>query len=62
VFSDRVDVQAVGRQSIGLPGGLVEWVAPVPNIVPGQLLALALAGRGLDPERPPSLSTVTLTN
>ena len=43
-------------------GGLVEWVAPVPNIVPGQLLALALAGRGLDPERPPGLSMVTLTN
>jgi glutamine---fructose-6-phosphate transaminase (isomerizing) len=46
-----------------LPGPrLPEWLAPLGLIVPGQLLAEAVAARlGLDPDRPRGLSKVTQT-
>ncbi len=36
---------------------------PIVSIVPGQLLAMHLAvARGIDPEAPPFITKVTLTN
>lgn len=62
VLSDRPDMRALGDHSIDLPGGLDEWLAPIPDIVPGQLFALALArAAGRDPERPPLIRKVTRT-
>ena len=62
VLSDRPEARALGHRAIDLPGGLEEWLAPITTIVPGQLLALALArASGRDPERPPLLRKVTLT-
>lgn len=63
VLSDRADLRTLGRYSISLPGGVEEWVAPIVNIIPGQLFALALArSTGHDPERPRLLRKVTLTS
>ncbi len=43
------------------PGG-PEWLAPVPAVVPGQLLALHLAwARDLDPDHPVGITKVTRT-
>lgn len=62
VLSDRADLRALGDRSIDLPGGLEEWLAPIPDIVPGQLFAVALArAAGRDPERPPLIRKVTRT-
>jgi glucosamine--fructose-6-phosphate aminotransferase (isomerizing) len=42
--------------------GVPEWLSPITAIVPGQLLALALArARGQDPDRPWGLAKVTRT-
>lgn len=39
-----------------------EWLTPLCFVLPGQLLAEAVAGRrGLDPDRPAGLAKVTLT-
>lgn len=63
VLSDRTDVRALSRHAIALPGGLEEWVAPIASIVPGQLLAVALArATGRDPDHPPLLRKVTMTS
>lgn len=42
--------------------GVPEWLSPITAIVPGQLLALAIASaRGRDPDRPAGLAKVTRT-
>lgn len=63
VVSDLPDALALGdRDAIALPPGVPEWLAPLVAIVPGQLYAWHLAvARGIDPDRPRSLSKVTLT-
>ena len=62
VLSDRADLRRLGDQSMALPGGLEEWLAPIADIVPGQLFALALArAAGRDPEQPPLIRKVTRT-
>jgi glucosamine--fructose-6-phosphate aminotransferase (isomerizing) len=59
VISGRSDAAAFSP--IPLPA-LPAWLAPIASIVPGQLLAYHLArARGLDTERPRSISKVTLT-
>jgi glucosamine--fructose-6-phosphate aminotransferase (isomerizing) len=51
-----------GVTRIPVPGGLPEWLSPIPAIVPAQLLCLHLTiARGLDPDAPRGLSKVTLT-
>jgi glucosamine--fructose-6-phosphate aminotransferase (isomerizing) len=55
------EAQTFGR-AIRLPGKLPELFTPIPYIVPAQLFAACLAGqRGLDPDRPRTLSKVTRT-
>jgi glucosamine--fructose-6-phosphate aminotransferase (isomerizing) len=50
------------RARLPLPAGVPEWLSPVTAVIPGQLLALALAeARGLDPDRPRGLTKVTRT-
>jgi glucosamine--fructose-6-phosphate aminotransferase (isomerizing) len=42
--------------------GVPEWLSPITAIIPGQLVALALAiMRGLDPDRPRGLAKITRT-
>jgi fructoselysine-6-P-deglycase FrlB-like protein len=71
-------VTAAGAKAYGIGGGrtlaeastcalpgtdLPEWVAPLPLIVPGQLLTEALARRlGIDPDVPRGLGKVTQTD
>ncbi|MEO8272882.1 MAG: SIS domain-containing protein [Chloroflexota bacterium] len=60
VISGRSDVATF--DPIALPSPLPPWLAPIASIVPGQLLAYHLArARGLDTERPRTISKVTLT-
>lgn len=60
VISSRTD--AADLAPIAVPVALPPWLAPIASIVPGQLLAHHLAkARGLDTERPRSISKVTLT-
>jgi glutamine---fructose-6-phosphate transaminase (isomerizing) len=47
---------------IRLPRKYGEWFTPIPYVVPAQLFAACLAAqKGIDPDRPRTLSKVTLT-
>lgn len=58
-----VPVVTIGPDgTLPVPNGLPEWLAGIPVAARGQQLALAIAvAKGLDPDRPPALSKVTLT-
>jgi glutamine---fructose-6-phosphate transaminase (isomerizing) len=61
-ISDHGDVLARAAARLPLPIPVREWVSPIAAVVPGQLLALALArARGVDPDQPRGLSKVTET-
>jgi glucosamine--fructose-6-phosphate aminotransferase (isomerizing) len=61
-ISDRDDIVSNADIGLRLPEGIPEWLSPIVAVVPGQLLALALArARSLDPDAPRGLSKVTLT-
>ena len=59
------DLRPFGRRGVrsdAIRSPLPSWLAPIASIVPGQLLAYHLArARGLDTERPRTISKVTLT-
>jgi glucosamine--fructose-6-phosphate aminotransferase (isomerizing) len=58
------DLETAGKcsRAIIMPKEIDEFVAPIPYIVPGQLFAALLAeAKGLDPDKPRSLSKVTRT-
>ena len=58
------DLEAASRctRAIIMPKEIDEFVAPIPYIIPGQLFAALLAdAKGLDPDKPRSLSKVTRT-
>lgn len=62
VVSDREEILTEASQGIRLPGSLDECCSPMVSVVPGQLLAHALAvARGRDPDRPRGLTKVTIT-
>jgi len=62
VLSDVAATRELGRWSIAIPAGVPEWLRPIASIVPAQLFAYHLTvAKGLDPERPRSLSKVTRT-
>jgi glutamine---fructose-6-phosphate transaminase (isomerizing) len=62
VVSDVAATRELGRWSIAIPAGVPEWLRPIVSIVPAQLFAYHLTvAKGLDPERPRSLSKVTRT-
>jgi len=58
------DLEVAGNctRAIIMPKDIDEFVAPIPYIIPGQLFAALLAdAKGLDPDKPRSLSKVTRT-
>ena len=62
VLGDSANGPQPGEHFVPLPGGLPEWLSPIAAIVPGQLLAYHLAyARNLDPDKPRTISKVTLT-
>ena len=61
VISDDQAALALG-DGLPLPAGVPGWLGPIVSIVPGQLFAYHLTrAKGLDPERPRSISKVTST-
>ena len=55
-------VSSLGPRVITIPARIPEILTPIPYIVPAQLFAAALAKeKNLDPDRPRTLSKVTLT-
>jgi glucosamine--fructose-6-phosphate aminotransferase (isomerizing) len=75
VVADRFDGLPAGADVLGLSTGsrsvdrrddaiaiLPDWLMPIVSIIPGQLFAYHLAlARGGDPEKPRSISKITLT-
>jgi glutamine---fructose-6-phosphate transaminase (isomerizing) len=56
------DVDSRATKIIRLPGKMKEIFTPIPYVVPAQLFAACLAAqKGLNPDRPRTLSKVTLT-
>ena len=61
-ISDDADLLRAARSALPLPGGIPEWLSPIPAIIPGQLFAMHLAwSRDLDPDHPRGLKKVTET-
>ncbi|MGA2136771.1 MAG: SIS domain-containing protein [Bryobacteraceae bacterium] len=64
IITDAGNTEAAARgiRTIRLPHKLPELYTPIPYIVPAQLFAACLADeKGLDPDRPRTISKVTLT-
>ena len=63
VITDRGNPEASTRgNAIVIPAKLAELYTPIPYIIPAQLFVACLAGiKGLDPDRPRTLSKVTRT-
>jgi glucosamine--fructose-6-phosphate aminotransferase (isomerizing) len=62
VISDREEALSLAHTPLPLPPGIPEHLAPIPAVVPGQLLALEIARvKGYNPDQPRGLSKVTLT-
>jgi len=61
VISDDAAARAIDR-GLALPPNVPDWLSPVVDIIPGQLYAYHLTrARGLDPDRPRTISKVTET-
>jgi glutamine---fructose-6-phosphate transaminase (isomerizing) len=61
-ISDRPELLGRADSALPLPPGVPEWLSPLPAVVPGQLLTLALArARGRNADAPSGLRKVTLT-
>ena len=57
-----LDAAAMCSRSVIMPREIDEFLAPIPYIIPAQLFAALLAeAKGLDPDKPRSLSKVTRT-
>jgi glucosamine--fructose-6-phosphate aminotransferase (isomerizing) len=65
IFTDMSNREAVesNPRAIVIPGKLSrEWYTPIPYIIPAQIFAASLAEwKGIDPDRPRTLSKVTRT-
>jgi glucosamine--fructose-6-phosphate aminotransferase (isomerizing) len=63
VISDSQEALSQAREGLCIPGGLPEWLTPIPAIVPAQLFCYHLTqAKGYDPEQPRTLRKVTLTH
>jgi glucosamine--fructose-6-phosphate aminotransferase (isomerizing) len=61
VISDDAAARSIDR-GLSLPAGVPDWLSPAVDILPGQLYAYHLTrARGLDPDRPRTISKVTET-
>jgi glucosamine--fructose-6-phosphate aminotransferase (isomerizing) len=62
VITGQQEAASLSTRAIMMPAELDELLAPIPYIVPGQLFAALLAeAKGLDPDKPRSISKVTRT-
>jgi glucosamine--fructose-6-phosphate aminotransferase (isomerizing) len=62
VITSDDDCASLSTRCIRMPGEIDEWLSPIPYIIPGQLFAALLAdAKGLNPDKPRSLSKVTRT-
>lgn len=62
VISDAEATLELTASAIRLPRGLSEWITPIPAIVGAQLFTYHLTvAKGLDPDRPRSITKVTRT-
>jgi len=62
LISDDQDLCNQEGFSIQTPSGIPEWISPVVNVIPGQVLGWQLAEyRGMDPDNPRGLKKVTKT-
>ena len=62
VITDKGNREAAEGRAIIIPAKLPELYSPIPYIVPAQMFAAALATeKGLDPDKPRTLSKVTRT-
>lgn len=62
VISDDPDAQAMANLVLPTPAGIPEWLSPVTNVLPGQILGWQIAvQKGLDPDKPRGLSKITET-
>jgi glucosamine--fructose-6-phosphate aminotransferase (isomerizing) len=62
VITGDEGVALLSSRSIRMPSEIEEFLAPIPYIIPGQLFAALLAdAKGLEPDKPRSLSKVTRT-
>lgn len=63
VITDKGNAEAAdGTRVIALPGRIPEIFTPIPYIIPAQIFAASLAAqKGLDPDRPRTLTKVTRT-
>jgi glutamine---fructose-6-phosphate transaminase (isomerizing) len=62
VITGDIDTATKCTRSIIMPREIDEFLAPIPYIIPAQLFAALLAeAKGLDPDKPRSLSKVTRT-
>lgn len=62
VISDQAEILDLGETRFRLPETLPEWLSPIVAVIPGQLLAAALAkAKGFDQDRPRGLRKVTET-
>ena len=59
-ISDQQAILELARGPIPLPTGIPEWITPMICAIPAQLFMFSIArARGLDPEKPRGLGTVT---
>jgi glucosamine--fructose-6-phosphate aminotransferase (isomerizing) len=61
VLSDSAQARSIDK-GLRLPESVPGWLSPLIDIIPGQLYAFHLTrARGLDPDRPRTISKVTET-
>lgn len=62
IISDMPEALELAQTPLPLPAGVPEWLMPIPAIIPGQLLARAVAVvKGLNPDQPRGLKKITET-
>ncbi len=63
LISDSKDILSLADCPIPLPENIPEWISPIIGIIPAQLFSYHLTVvKGMDPNTPPGLSKITLTN
>ena len=62
LISDDKELCSHKGFSIQTPGGIPEWISPVINVIPGQVLGWQIAEfKGMDPDHPRGLKKITKT-
>lgn len=62
LISDNRQVCDLANLALPIPEGVPEWLSPIVNVLPGQIMGWQMAlSRGLNPDAPKGLSKVTET-